>query len=230
LVLDTAPVWDAARAFYASAGYVEIARRQRNGFDLIFMENNLATGSKQDIEPNHRVAVRAATLSDVSAIADLHLASWRTAYRGIVPEAYLRDVTLEGRQARWRRALSAPESRHTDTLVAADGDDVVGVCSFGPRQDGTASTGEIHSLHIQPEQRRAGLGTLLLNNAIRRLAERGFVSAVLWVLEANAGARQFYEVLGWLPTGEQRVESRDGHAIPEVRYTTVLPYTLLREE
>jgi GNAT superfamily N-acetyltransferase len=29
LVLDTAPVWDAARVFYASAGYVEIARGHR---------------------------------------------------------------------------------------------------------------------------------------------------------------------------------------------------------
>ena len=229
LVLDTAPVWDAARAFYASAGYLEIARGQRDGFDLIFMEKNLATGSKHDIEPNHRVVVRAATLSDVSAVADLHLASWRTAYRGIVPEAYLRDVTLEGRQARWRRALSARESRHTDTLVAVDGVEVVGVCSFGPRQDDTASTGEIHSLHIQPQRRRTGMGTLLLNNAVRRLAERGFDSAVLWVLEANAGARQFYEVLGWLPTGEQRVEDREGHAIPEVRYRTVLPHKLVRE-
>jgi ribosomal protein S18 acetylase RimI-like enzyme len=164
----------------------------------------------------------------VSAIAALHLASWRTAYRGIVPEEYLRNVTLENRQARWTRALSEPDSRYTDTLVAIDGDEVVGVCSFGPQQDGAASTGEIHSLHIQPERRRAGLGTLLLNNVVHRLAERGFVSAVLWVLEANGGARQFYEALGWLPTGEQRVENRDGHAIPEVRYATVLPHA--REE
>jgi ribosomal protein S18 acetylase RimI-like enzyme len=209
---------------------MEIARGQRHGFDLIFMEKSLATGSEHHIDNDHRVVVRTASLFDVSAIAALHLASWRTAYRGIVPEAYLRDVTLEGRQARWTRALSAPESRHTDTLVAVDGDEIVGVCSFAPRQNGTASTGEIHSLHIQPERRRTRLGTLLLDNAVRRLAERGFVSAVLWVLEANAGARQFYEVLGWLPSGEQRVENRDGHAIPEVRYTTVLPHTLVREE
>lgn len=223
LILDTAPVQHAARALYASAGYVEIARGQRNGFDLIFMEKRLATRSDQRIDIDHRVMVRTASLSDVSAIAVLHLASWRTAYRGIVPDEYLRDVTLEGRQARWTRALSAPESRHTDTLVAVHRDEVIGVCSFGPREDGIASTGEIHSLHIQPERRRAGLGTLLFDNAVRRLAERRFVIAVLWVLEANAGARRFYEVLGWLPTGEQRVEDRDGHAIPEVRYATALP-------
>jgi ribosomal protein S18 acetylase RimI-like enzyme len=42
LVLDTAPVQHAARALYASAGYLEVARAPRNGFDLIFMEKTLS--------------------------------------------------------------------------------------------------------------------------------------------------------------------------------------------
>jgi ribosomal protein S18 acetylase RimI-like enzyme len=230
LVLDTAPVQHAARALYASAGYEEIARGQRSGFDLIFMEKKIATGSQQHTETRHRVSVRGATLSDLSAIAALHLASWRTAYRGIVPEEYPRNVTLEGRQARWTRALSAPESRHTETLVAVEGDDVIGVCSFGPRRDGSGAAGEIYSLHISAGTSKDGIRTLLMDNAVHHLAQRGFVSAVLWVLEANREARRFYEVLGWLPTGEQRVEDRDGHSIPEVRYTTALRQTLVRKE
>ena len=63
--------------------------------------------------PPTSVAIRAASASDVEAIAALHLASWWAAYRGIVPDQFLHGITLESRIARWQRALSSSESTNS---------------------------------------------------------------------------------------------------------------------
>jgi ribosomal protein S18 acetylase RimI-like enzyme len=158
-------------------------------------------------------------MSDVEAIAILHLASWRSAYRGIVSDQFLNEIAIESRLSRWQRALSPSDSPLTETTVAVDGDTVLGVCSFGPRRSPESSaTGEVYALHVEPGLRRHGIGKLLLDDSLTRLANRGFTSAVLWVLRDNASARGFYEAQGWSTTGEEMVEDRLGYAIPETRY------------
>ena len=165
------------------------------------------------------VAVREAAPSDVEAIAALHLASWRVAYRGIVPDEFLDGITLESRVERWRRAFSPSESPLIETTVALHGGAIRGVCSFGPQRELPArGIGEVYALHVQPESRRRGLGKLLLDDAVRRLRARGFGGAVLWVLRDNASARRFYEAQGWSANGEELIEERSGYVIPETRY------------
>jgi ribosomal protein S18 acetylase RimI-like enzyme len=169
------------------------------------------------------VALRVATLADVPAIAALHLASWRSAYRGITPDAFLDAITPESRIARWERAFAPDEVRTTETVVAVRDETIVGLCSFGPRRDPLSSTvGEIYALHIEPDLRHAGLGTLLLGDACFRLVARRFVSIVLWVLRDNLDARRFYEARGWTLTGEELLEEHSGFTIPEVRYALEL--------
>jgi ribosomal protein S18 acetylase RimI-like enzyme len=169
--------------------------------------------------PPTSVAIRAASASDAEAIAALHLASWWAAYRGIVPDQFLNAITLENRIARWRRALALSESPVDETTMAVDGDTVLGVCSFGPRRwPESSSVGEVYALHVEPGSWRRGIGKLLLDDSLVRLAARGFASAVLWVLRDNWNARHFYAAQGWSATGEEMVEDRDGYAIPETRY------------
>lgn len=169
--------------------------------------------------PPRSVAIRAASASDVETIAALHLVSWWAAYRGIVPDQFLHGITLENRIARRQRALSSLESPVTETTVAVDGDTVLGVCSFGPRlSPKSSSVGEVYALHVEPGSWRRGIGKLLLDDSLGRLAARGFVAVVLWVLRDNWSARQFYEAQGWSVTGEEMVEERNGYAIPETRY------------
>jgi ribosomal protein S18 acetylase RimI-like enzyme len=166
-----------------------------------------------------RIAIRAASPSDVDAIASLHLASWRAAYRGIVPDEFLAGITLESRVTRWRNALSSPEASPTETILAVDGETIQGVCSFGPqRRPESTGVGEVYALHVDPTLHRRGIGSRLLDESLRRLAIRGFNRAVLWVLRDNGGARHFYEAQGWSVTGEETVEARDGYEIPETRY------------
>jgi ribosomal protein S18 acetylase RimI-like enzyme len=175
------------------------------------------------VTANTRVAIRDATTADTEEIATLHLVSWGSAYRDIVPDGFLESITLESRITRWRRALSKLESPSTETAVAVSAGAILGVCSSGPRREpASTDAGEIYALHIGPESRRRGLGRMLLDDALQRFSTRGLSSAVLWVLRDNAGARRFYEAQGWSFTGEDQVEDRSGFAIPEVRYAITI--------
>jgi len=59
LVLETAPMQVGTRALYASTGYTEVSRSQRNGFDLIFTAKRLIY-SEVDLGTGTRIVVRVA--------------------------------------------------------------------------------------------------------------------------------------------------------------------------
>src|SRR5678815_670783 len=52
-----------------------------------------------------RFAVRQAKLDDAEDIARAHTASWRTSYRGILPDAVLDRIDVDQRASSWRRTL-----------------------------------------------------------------------------------------------------------------------------
>ena len=49
--------------------------------------------------------VRAATPDDVDAIARVHVETWRSAYRGLVPDEYLAGLSPARRADQWRAFL-----------------------------------------------------------------------------------------------------------------------------
>jgi hypothetical protein len=46
--------------------------------------------------------IREATMADVAAIASVHVESWRTTYKGLLPDDYLANLTYAQREPRWR--------------------------------------------------------------------------------------------------------------------------------
>ena len=62
-----------------------------------------------------------------------------------------------------------------------------------------------------------------MDAAVRDLTTRGFGEAVLWVFEANAPARAFYERLGWTPDGAAKPFAIGGSTPIELRYRRRLP-------
>ena len=48
-----------------------------------------------------RALVRAAASADMPAIADIHASSWRVAYRGLFPDAFLDGPLVDNRLAHW---------------------------------------------------------------------------------------------------------------------------------
>ena len=107
-------------------------------------------------------------------------------------------LTREG----WLLWLDAPQWRADLSLVAADGDQVVGLClclinddriKWMGRRDGYVDT-----LCVRPSYQRRGVGAALLLAGLRALRRAGMVSATLETDQDNpAHAAHFYQQLGF---------------------------------
>ena len=142
-----------------------------------------------------RFAIRKATLADAEGIARAHTASWRSSYRGILPDAVLDRIDVDQRAASWRRTL---QDRSILTLVAYDvtHHDIVGLCDAGPTRGGSPYAAEIYRIYIEHHAKRYGLGREMFEQVTDWLRSQELRSLIIWVLDGNHHARRFYEAMG----------------------------------
>jgi ribosomal protein S18 acetylase RimI-like enzyme len=169
-----------------------------------------------------RVSVRDAKPADARAIAEIHVAAWRAAYRGMMPDAYLASLSVTERVERWTNALSGPGPAKVAVAVL-DGR-IAGFCSFGPTRDtDDVDVAEIYSLNIFPPVWGRGAGRLLCEHALREAAAREHAAVTLWVLKENERARRFYERLGYAADGAEKTDTAlIGSPLNDVRYRKVI--------
>jgi L-amino acid N-acyltransferase YncA len=165
------------------------------------------------------VAIRAATASDARAIAEVHVASWRWAYRDDLPADFLDALSVDDREQAWNELLTA-RAQAAGILVAQERGRVVGFCSFGPCRDDDAMerTGEVLAIYLLEGVAGRGIGRELFSSATDRLRELGYERALLWVLASNARSRRFYEHAGWFWDGTTSEHRFDCANLPIVRY------------
>jgi len=164
------------------------------------------------------MALREATCADVPGIARVHAASWRTTYPGIFPAELLERLTPEAREPMWRRILCDPGSRTFVYVALGDDGEIVGFASGGPEATGDPLyTGELYAIYLLAEHQGRGLGRALLALVRGRLRALGHGSMLIWVAEANAPARRFYEAMGGVLVRERTVDFF-GVPVDEVAY------------
>jgi hypothetical protein len=157
-----------------------------------------------------RVNLRSAGLDDAAAIARVHVTTWRVAYAGVVPDAYLVDMTEVGQMRSWRRLLGRPQAEETILVAEVEsaaasandtgGPQVVGFGSCGPsRPYGLPYGGEVFTLYVAEDWQG-----------------RDKRDAVIWVLSANP-ARFFYEAVGGSAVAERK-ETFAGTLLDETGY------------
>jgi len=164
------------------------------------------------------LTVRRAVPGDEMAVAVVHVRSWQLGYRGLVPDEVLAAMRPEDRLARYD---FGPERADGPlTLVAVDGDDLVGFATIGPAREGPG--GELWGLYVDPDHWRLGVGRLLIEQARAWLRRRGFSEAILWVMAGNERAERFYRADGWMPDGGRKREEHWGVVVNELRYRRAL--------
>src|SRR5216683_782786 len=125
--------------------------------------------------------VRAATLSDAAGIARVNVATWRSAYRGLLPDDFLAALTEANYAERWTRLIGEGSGR---VFVAEEPEGIVGFASGGRERAGEHGfEGELYAIYVLDAAERRGHG-------------REMVRAVAGVLRDNVRARGFYEHLG----------------------------------
>lgn len=125
------------------------------------------------------LSIREAGLADADALADIYLACRRE-----MPYAPLAHDEASVR--RWFADALLPSG---GALLAERDGEIAGFAAWAMR-DGS---GWLDQLYVARRHRRAGVGRALL----ARMAARPMPACRLFVFQANADARRFYEAHGW---------------------------------
>ncbi len=150
-------------------------------------------------------SIRHARPGDAEQITRVHDASWRYAYRGVIPGAELERMIARRGPNWWHSAIV----RGTGLLVLDFDDAIVGYSTYGRnRVPSMPYSGEIFEIYLAPEQQGLGLGRRLFNATRRELAEHGYLSTIVWALADNEKALAFYRSLGGQTV--RRAEERFG--------------------
>jgi RimJ/RimL family protein N-acetyltransferase len=168
------------------------------------------------------VLLRDATPTDARAIAEVHVTSWRWAYRDDLPAEFLDGLTVDDRERDWTEWLTS--DARAGTLVAQADGIIVGFCSFGPGrdEDATDRTAEVLTIYLLEDVTGRGLGRELFAAAVERLRALGYDRATLWVMASNVRSRRFYEAAGWSWDGTVSEHRFDCGNVPIVRYAVAL--------
>ena len=164
------------------------------------------------------VSRRPARPGDAAAIARVHVETWRAAYAGIVPDAYLVTMTESKQALQWNHTIR--RTVPPEAVLVAESQDLPGgrIVGFGScgRARKRPGGGEIFTLYVAPDWQGRGVGRMLLEGLLARLHGGGLKQAVVWVLSDNP-ARFFYEALGARRVAEGR-ERFAGVELDEAAY------------
>ena len=161
------------------------------------------------------ISVRRAELSDATAIGAVHVAAWRSAYPGILPDSYLARLSPTRLAIQYRAAIAAGT---VVTVAAANGRGprIVGFATAGAARTPGLGDGEVETLYVLDDYREQGLGRRMLQDSAAQLAALGCGSVFLWVLRDNP-SRWFYRHLGGQPAAEGQTRVA-GVAVDQVAY------------
>jgi len=178
------------------------------------------------------VVIRSASTADAAQISAVMRDSWFAAYNGIIAPAIIDRATAPDGGARVRQSF---RTRPWQRMIAAVEADIVGYASFGPERDvldmpwpypltpagSGGQVAELYALYVHPSRWSTGTGRALMDQVLAKVRTAGYACITLWVLEANARARRFYQRAGFAPDGARHVLDDLG-GVTEIRYRRAL--------
>jgi ribosomal protein S18 acetylase RimI-like enzyme len=171
--------WDGDAALLTAIGAHGYARSGTFGHELV--NDDLRAAQAPRLPDGFQMRWLEPDLDD--ACVELHRAAWSDRS----PSTYTREL---------HDAVTAmPDfDRRLVPIVAAPGGTLAAYCISW--LDARTRTVEIEPLGTRPEYRRLGLGRAIVDEVLRRAAERDAVSVMVWGAHGNDAAFQLYESAG----------------------------------
>jgi GNAT superfamily N-acetyltransferase len=161
------------------------------------------------------MTIRHATAADTRGIAEVHTASWKTSYRGLVPDFALDQLSVDSCQAAWDKRFGGMRPTECCFVSVNEGGGISGFASAGPAQSSDLETdGELYAIYLLETAQRQGTGRALFYRAVEHLRAAGFRTISLWFLKDNPAGR-FYEKFGGRIVAE-RPWVREGYTLPSL--------------
>lgn len=178
--------------------------------------------------------VRPARDGDAAEIARIQLATWRIAYKTMLPASILAGLDESWMTEQWQAAITAPPSVRHHVLIAVEQgeqDYVVGFAASGPADEAALAPDEkplpddaaaFTDFLVEPRWGRRGHGSRLLAATVDLWRADGFETALAWAYERDIATRKFLTSAGWALDGATRSLDVDDLLVPQVRLHTSL--------
>ncbi|QTD41964.1 GNAT family N-acetyltransferase [Sporosarcina sp. Te-1] len=138
--------------------------------------------------------IRKAVMSDANGIAKVHVDSWKTTYKDILPDRFLNNLSYEQRTKLWTQNILRKEN-YIVVAENADGE-IVGFADCWKRETNSVPySSDITSIYLLDQYQGKGIGKRLLKQLFIHLKLSGLKKAFVDVLEEN-NTRNFYEHYG----------------------------------
>jgi GNAT superfamily N-acetyltransferase len=165
------------------------------------------------------VQIRPATPLDAPAIAEIEVASWRAAYRDLIPIAFLESLSVQVKADIW--AVDIKRYGLTDrkrVLVVESDGGILGFSLAGVPGGVSPGNGLLYFMYFHPDAWGQGYSRPLMVRVIDDFRDQGVRRAHLWVLRDNQRARRFYEGLGWVTDRETTTDRYGGELLESLHY------------
>jgi len=173
------------------------------------------------------ICIRRARPADATAIGQVHVATWRSAYAGVLPDDYLAGMSALRHAAGYEQAIIERRNGHAVFVAVASGADVpegtpadqsviIGFVSGGRCRRPGLGQGEVETLYLLDDYRDRGVGRRLMRAMAAHLAAVGCRSVTLWVLRDNP-TRWFYRRLGGRPAAQEMIRFA-GQALEQLAF------------
>ena len=165
------------------------------------------------------ITIRKALPEDAYDYAMCHISCWQSAYKGIVSDEFLSNMTVEKEQRieRYRKVLTEPGD--CEYYCVLHEEILVGFLIINKSQDEDKSyIGEIWAIYLIEKFREKGYGKEILAFAVNELKRIEPKEIFLWVFEKNHNARQFYEKCKFSFDGIRKESTNRGGSLALVKY------------
>ncbi|GAQ18485.1 GNAT family acetyltransferase [Oceanobacillus picturae] len=138
--------------------------------------------------------IRKAILSDAEGIAKVHVDSWKSTYKNIIPDDFLKKLSYDQRTDLWNRNIS---KKGIYVFVAENNEgEIIGFADCGKRENNyVPNSGDLTSIYLLEEYQGKGVGKQLLKQLFLKFEELGLERIFVEVLKGNK-TRYFYEYYG----------------------------------
>lgn len=162
--------------------------------------------------------IRMANENDVQSIAIVQVESWRTTYHGIVPQAFLDEMSVQDRMKVWEKVVAI----HSVFVAENEHGNIIGFAAGGEERtkEYPAYTGELYAIYLLEKYQSQGVGKKLFGHVISDLRQSGHQSMLIWALSKNP-ACLFYEKMGGVIV-DRSMDEIGGEQLEETAFGWIL--------
>ena len=155
--------------------------------------------------------IRIGKIDDAEKIAKIKIDNWRKTYKNIFPDEYLKNLNFKNEIQKYKDGFNK-----RNVITFEKDEEIIAYCYYGNRKEEKLQeyTGEVFAIYVKNDCQEKGVGTALLQEAIKALKKTNR-KIMLWCAKENYRAIKFYNKNG-LEVIDEETENIGGKDVEKV--------------